>query len=42
MDAPVNTKKENKDKMSQVKTGGFKSIPFVKLFTPDTVCWEET
>lgn len=41
MDGPVNTEKENQNKMSQVKTGGFKNIPFVKIFIPDTitVCW---
>lgn len=35
MDVPVNTKKENQKKMSQVKTGGFESIPFIKIFIPD-------
>lgn len=42
MDGPVNTKKENQNKMSQMKTGGFKRIPFVKLFIPDTIaiCWD--
>lgn len=37
MDVPVNSKIENKNKMSNMETGRIKSIPLVKIDIPDTI-----